>query len=73
MQVIVKSYTEVLPSEGYESLIAELSYIIARLHRDMYMQSQSPIPLVHEVIILSPNKSGEKTVCQTKMKKCELT
>lgn len=44
-------------SESKEPLITELSYIISRLHKDMYVQSQ--IPLVHLVGI--PNATSVST------------
>jgi hypothetical protein len=42
-----------------EALIAELSYVISRLHQDMYMFSRADIPLSHEVVVSFCNKNNQ--------------
>jgi hypothetical protein len=52
---------------GEEPLIAELAYVIAKLHCDMYTPDDGGVPLVHEVIFSITNEKGEpieKVGCQ---------
>jgi hypothetical protein len=53
-------------SGGQEPLIAELSYIIARLHKDMYLFPRYEVPLVHGVVVSVHDRSdtsSQQLVC----------
>ena len=56
-QIEVKSETT---DRKRGSLIAELSYVVARLHRDMYMSAYSETPLVHKVDVSTRDVDGPK-------------
>ena len=58
MEFQVKVKSEGAALEGAESLIVELSYVISRLHRDMYML-RAQVALEHHVIIASQNSTSQ--------------
>ena len=52
---------------GTEPLVTKLSYMIARLHKDMYMVAQAEVTFVHQVLIQSQSKQrdAKEIVCKT--------
>ena len=59
-QVQVK--VETVAGESAEPLISELSYVISRLHRDMFMLSRGEVPMEHEVLVSKRLKTGVQDV-----------
>ena len=51
ISVQIRVKVEDLKEHDEEPLIAELAYIINRLHRDMYLHHSSDVPIIHEVVV----------------------
>jgi hypothetical protein len=59
--------TEEAEPRGEEPLVAELAYVISRLHTDMYHLATGSIELVHLVLVSNEKGGPQVGACEGKV------